>query len=48
MAVNISNEIQNLLYYALQKQLIIPEDIIYTKNRLLEALSLDEIENVVI
>jgi len=46
MAVNISNEVQNLLYYALQKQLIISEDIIYTRNRLLEALSLDEIEKV--
>ena len=46
MAVNISIEVQNLLNYALQKQLIIPEDIIYTKNKLLEALSLDEIENI--
>lgn len=43
MSVNISIEVQNLLNYALQKQLIIPEDRIYTKNRLLEALSLDEI-----
>ena len=45
MAVNISTEVQKLLYYALQKQLIIPEDMIYLKNRILEALSIDEIEN---
>ena len=45
MAVNISTEVQRLLYYALQKQLIIPEDMIYSKNRILEALSIDEIEN---
>ena len=38
MAVNISIEVQKLLYYALKKQLIISEDIIYTRNRLLEAL----------
>ncbi|MGH4123227.1 MAG: UDP-glucose--hexose-1-phosphate uridylyltransferase [Clostridium sp.] len=43
--VNISIEVQKLLYYALRKQLIIPADIIYTRNRLLEALSLHEIEN---
>lgn len=45
MAVNISIEIQRLLYYGEQKQLIELEDIIYTKNRLLEALDLDEFEN---
>lgn len=48
MAVNISIEVQRLIYYALQKQLIAQEDIIYTKNRLLEVLSLDEIEEVAI
>lgn len=46
MAVNISVEVQNLLYYGLKKKLIKSEDIIYTKNRLLEALALDEIENM--
>ena len=46
--VNISVELQKLLYYALRKKLIVIEDIIYTKNRLLEALSLNEIENVTI
>lgn len=45
MAVNISTEVQKLLYYAIRKKLITPEDIIYTKNRLLETLSLDEIKN---
>lgn len=48
MAVNISIEVQKLLYYAVRKQLIVSEDIIYTKNRLLEALLLDEVEEVVI
>jgi UDPglucose--hexose-1-phosphate uridylyltransferase len=48
MAVNISIEVQKLLYYALRKKLIVAEDIIYTKNRLLEALSLDETGDVVI
>ncbi len=46
MAVNISKQVQNLLYYAVNKKLIEPEDMIYTKNRILEALSLDEIEKV--
>jgi UDPglucose--hexose-1-phosphate uridylyltransferase len=45
MAVNISLEVQKLLYYALKRKLIRPEDIIYTRNRLLEALSLDEIDD---
>jgi len=45
MTVNISLEVQKLLYYAIRKKLIAAEDIIYTKNRLLETLSLDEIEN---
>lgn len=48
MVVNISIEVQKLINYALQKQLIVSEDIIYTKNRLLEVLSLDEIADVVI
>ena len=48
MAVNISIAVEKLIYYALQKQLIASEDIIYTKNRLLEALCLDEIEDVII
>lgn len=48
MVVKISIEIQKLLYYGIRKQLIVSEDIIYTKNRLLEALSLDEIEEVAI
>lgn len=46
MAVNISSEVQKILYYAINKQLITPEDLIYTKNRLLETLSLDEIKDV--
>ncbi|MCB2288195.1 UDP-glucose--hexose-1-phosphate uridylyltransferase [Clostridium sp. CS001] len=46
MAVNISIEVQKLLYYASQNQLIEEEDIIFSKNRLLEVLSLDEIEDV--
>ncbi|MGV8980681.1 UDP-glucose--hexose-1-phosphate uridylyltransferase [Clostridium sp.] len=46
MAVNISIEVQKLLYYGEQKQLIECADIIYTKNRILEALSLDEIEDL--
>ena len=45
MAVNISLEVQKLIYYGIQKQLIVSEDIIFTKNRLLEALGLDEIED---
>jgi len=45
MAVDISIEVQKLLSYAIRKELITPEDIIYTKNRLLETLSLDEIKN---
>ena len=44
MAVDISREVQKLLYYATKKKLIVSEDIIYTKNRLLEVLSLDEFE----
>ncbi|MBW9151986.1 UDP-glucose--hexose-1-phosphate uridylyltransferase [Clostridium estertheticum] len=44
MAVNISSEVQKLIYYAINKQLITSEDLIYTKNRLLETLSLDEIK----
>lgn len=48
MAVNICIQVQKLLYYAKEKQLIVSEDVIYTKNRLLEALSLDEIDNVVV
>lgn len=48
VVANISREVQNLIYYAIKKQLIVSEDIIYTKNRLLEALSLGEIEDVVI
>jgi len=45
MAVNISIEVEKLIYYGLQKQLIVPEDIVFTKNRLLEALELDEFED---
>ena len=45
MEVNISIEVQKILYYAMQKQLIKSEDIIYTKNRLLEVLSIDEISS---
>lgn len=41
---NISIGLQKLLHYAMKKQLIVSEDIIYTRNRLLEYLSLDEIE----
>jgi len=45
MAVDISKEVEKLLYYGVKKGLIIPEDIIYTKNRLLEVLCLDEVKN---
>jgi UDPglucose--hexose-1-phosphate uridylyltransferase len=45
MAVNISIEVEKLIYYGVQKQLIVSEDIVFTKNRLLEALGLDEIED---
>lgn len=46
MSINIALEIEKLLFYGFKKQLISKEDIIYTRNRLLEVLSLNEIENV--
>ena len=46
MEVNISIEVQKILYYAMQKHLIKSEDLIYTKNRILEVLSLDEISSI--
>ena len=45
MAVNISTEVEKILCYAKHKKLITSEDLIYTKNRLLETLSLDEIKD---
>mgnify|MGYP001560125574 CR=1 FL=1 len=47
MKVFISIQIQKLLYYARHKELLEAEDIIYTKNKLLEVLHLDEIEDAV-
>lgn len=46
MSINIALEIEKLLFYGFKKQLITKEDIIYTRNRILEVLSLDEIEEV--
>lgn len=46
MSINIALEIEKLLFYGFKKQLIGKEDIIYTRNRILEVLSLDEIEDV--
>ncbi|MGH4052639.1 MAG: UDP-glucose--hexose-1-phosphate uridylyltransferase [Clostridium sp.] len=48
MEVNISIEVQKLLYYAKQKNLIKSEDLIYTKNRMLEVLSLNEISSIIV
>ncbi|QAA30292.1 UDP-glucose--hexose-1-phosphate uridylyltransferase [Clostridium manihotivorum] len=44
MVINISKEIESLLDYAIEKELISPLDRIYTKNRLLEVLELTEID----
>lgn len=44
--MNISYEIERLVQYGLNKGLLCSEDIIYTRNRILEVLGLDEIENV--
>ncbi|MCL6617762.1 MAG: galactose-1-phosphate uridylyltransferase, partial [Anoxybacillus ayderensis] len=40
--VNIYEEIEALIQYALHHHLIEKEDVIYTRNRLLAALQLDE------
>lgn len=46
MAVNISYEIERLLQYGLHKNLLDSTDAIYTKNRILEILGIDDIEQV--
>lgn len=46
MSVNISYEIGKLIQYGLCNNLIKQEDKIYTRNRILEVLRLDEIEDV--
>lgn len=46
MSVNISCEIEKLIEYGLYNNLIKPEDKIYTRNRILEVLALDEIEYI--
>lgn len=44
--VNIQKEIEKLLVYGLRKQLIDSEDVIYTRNRILEVLNLDDLDIV--
>lgn len=44
MAINIFCEIERLLQYGLCKGLINGEDVVYTRNRILEALGINEIE----
>lgn len=44
MDINISKEIERLLEYAINKKLIDPLDRIYTRNRLMEVLELQELE----
>lgn len=48
MNINISLEIEKVIQYALNKKLIEEADVVYTRNRLLEVLQLDEIEEVAI
>lgn len=44
MTINIFYEIERLLQYSLSKNLISDEDIVYTRNRILETLNISEIE----
>jgi UDPglucose--hexose-1-phosphate uridylyltransferase len=46
MTVNINFEIERLVQYALMKGLIEEEDVIYSRNRVLEVLGLDDFKNV--
>lgn len=46
MDINISYEIESLLEYGLYKNLISEEDVVYTRNRILEVLGIDDIEKV--
>jgi len=44
--MNIYKEIQRLIHYGLEKELIFDEDIIYVRNRILDTLHLDEFEEI--
>lgn len=44
MDINISYEIERLLQYGLYNNLISKEDVVYTRNRILEVLGIDDIE----
>lgn len=46
MVINISYEIERLLQYGLYKNLIKDVDVVYTRNRILEILKIDDIEEV--
>ena len=46
MDINISYEIERLIQYGLYKNLISEEDVVYTRNRILEVLGIDDIEEV--
>jgi len=48
MMINISYEIERLLQYGLNRGLFTEIDKLYTRNRILEVLSLDDIEEVVV
>ncbi|WP_411681207.1 UDP-glucose--hexose-1-phosphate uridylyltransferase [Clostridium thailandense] len=44
MEINISYEIERLLQYGLSKKLIDDVDLVYTRNRILEVLGIDDVE----
>lgn len=46
MTVNINFEIERLVQYALTKELIKEEDSVYSRNRILEVLRLDDFDNI--
>ena len=46
MDINIYEEIERLLQFGLQKEFIVPADLIYSRNNILEILQLDEWEPV--
>lgn len=48
MAINIFYEIERLLQYGLNKSLIDDVDVVYTRNRILEILDINEIEEIYI
>lgn len=47
MEINISCEIERLLQYGLSKKLIDDVDLVYTRNRILEVLGIDDVEAAV-